>query len=1130
MSFYNTYRPILWLTFLLISFLPEKLKADSKADFYYQETNTKTYKATDILALYKKRQLVQTVNSINLGLNVHNAWLVIKPTTLSTNKFLVFENAHLDVIEAYFYSNDELITIKKTGDQVDFDLRDLNHNFPNLKIPPTTSLIILNIKTEGPMLVPTHLFSLEEYFDYAYKYGIFHWTYFGFIFLILISSFIVLMWLKESIYFYYILCVLGMGIVTAIDYEYTFQYLWPSQPWINEYNIIFYMSSAFSILFSEKLFNTKKELPKLYIVYKLIYASLALVTILLLILPYNTGLQIFFYYSVIIRLFSIATAIVYYIHFRNSTSKFFLLGWAAFTGSDLIYSIYLSGILPFSVLFNNIVQIGSGIQIILFNTAILSTINSLKKEKENLTIEKKEAVIKNEITLNSILNGMLQSVWMVDKNLKIIKWNDRFKDNVKNLLHIDLEESDVNKTVYEIFAEEEINLWIPLYEKVFKGEDIYFEKKYENSGRVIEYYMYPIVINQEISNILVISNDITEKVKIKETAEKNEITTNSILNSIRQSAWMVDKDFKLIKYNDKLAENLKSILNISIESLPDGERVSNLSKFTNSDFWDDKYRSALKGEDIYFQTKWGTSERIFEYQMYPIVVNQEIVSVFVLSNEITEKVKQQEELKLSEEKYRTLSENAPVAILVYEVDENRIVEANAAAINLFKLSKEELFNTDPTQLYPPFQEEGYPSIEEAFRLVDRAMEGEIISYEWIFNDSTGKSIPTQVWLNRLPTQGPRLLRTSIVDITERKNNQKEQKELIEYQSSLIDKIKEHEAGLAALINSTSDYIFSLDTDLNLTEFNDSFKQVISKSIGSELVKGMNLYLFTPPELLAQSRINVAKALSGETAKSVIESITKNGEKRYTDLVYSPIFSEHDKVTGITVIARDITESKQAETELLEINNQIAEYKLMALRSVMNPHFLFNSLNSIQYFVAKNERRLALDYLSLFSTLIRKILNSSVNNTIPLNTEIEILNSYITLEKLRFEGRFDYTITIDPAIETDTIQLPSLLIQPYIENAILHGLMNKAGQGLLKIDISLDDDFLLFIVEDNGIGRKKAATIKESHIIKEKSYGMLLTKQRLEIINKRASVSVHIEDLEDEQQQAAGTRVTVSIKI
>jgi PAS domain S-box-containing protein len=1129
MSFYHSYRPILWLTFLLISLFPEKSNADSKADFYYLESKATSYKATDILALYKKKQLTPTVNSINLGLNVHNAWLVIKPSTLSTNKFLVFENAHLDVIEAYFYSNDELTTIKKTGDQLDFELRDLNHNFPNLKIPPTTSLIILNVKTEGPMLVPIHLLSLEEYFDYAYKYGIFHWTYFGFIFLIIISSFIVLTWLKESIYFYYILCVLGMGIVTGIDYEYTFQYLWPSHPWLNEYNIVFYMLSAFSILFSEKLFHTKTELPKLYIVYKLIYGSLILITILLLILPYNIGLQIFFYYSIAIRLFSIVTAVVYYIHFRNSTSKFFLLGWAAYTAADLTYAIYLTGALPFSIILNNIVQIGSGIQIILFNTAIIGTIDRLKKEKDYLAIEQKEVVLKKDITLNSILNGMLQSVWMVDKDLKIIKWNQKFKDNVKNILKIDLEESDANKTVYEIFGEEEIDLWIPLYKKVFNGEDVYFEKKYEISGRVIEYYMYPIVVNQEVSNILVISNDITEKVKIKEAAEKNEITTNSILNSIRQSAWMVDKEFKLIKYNETFAQNIKALTGITVETLAEGERISQLAKITNSDFWDDKYRKAFQGETIYFEKKW-SAERIFQYNMYPITVNEEVLSVFVLSNEITEKVKQQEELIVSEEKYRTLSENAPVAILVYEVDENRIVEANAAACNLFKLSKEDLFKTDPTQLYPPYQEEGYPSVEEAFRLVDRAMEGEIINYEWIFNDSTGKAIPTQVWLNRLPTKGTRLLRTSIVDITERKNNQKEQKELIEYQSSLIEKIKEHEAGLSALINSTSDYIFSLDTELNLTEFNDSFKQVISKNIGSELVKGMNLYLFTPPELQAQSRINVTKALSGETAKSVIEGNTRNGEKRYTDLVYSPIFSEHNKVTGITVIARDITESKLAETELLEINNQIAEYKLMALRSVMNPHFLFNSLNSIQYFVAKNERRLALDYLSLFSSLIRKILNSSVNNTIPLNTEIEILNSYITLEKLRFEGKFDYVINIDPAIETDTIQLPSLLIQPYIENAILHGLMNKGGQGLLKINISLEDDFLLFVVEDNGIGRKKASSIKESHIIKEKSYGMLLTKQRLEIINKTASVSVQIEDLEDDQQQAAGTRVTVSIKI
>ncbi len=1130
MSFYRTYRPIFWLTFLFASLLTIKSKADSKADFFYVAADQVKYKASDVLALYQKQQLSTTSNSINLGFNVHTAWLVIKPSTLSTNKFLVFENAHLDNIEAYFYSNNELLTVKRTGDHFDFDTRDVNHNFPNLKIPPTTSLIIINVKTEGPMLVPIYLFSLEEYFDYAYKHGIFLWTYFGFIFLILISSFIVLMWLKESIYFYYMLCVLGMGMVTAVDYEFTFQYLWPSHPSINAYNIIFYMLSCFSVIFSEKLFHTKKNLPKLFRIYQLIYVSFVGITIMLLLLPYNTGLQIFFYYSILIRLFSIVTAVIYYIHFRNSTSKFFLLGWAAYTAADLTYAVYLSGFLPFSITYNNIVQIGTGIQIILFNTAILSTINSLKKETENLTFEKKEVVLKNQITINSIFNGIVQSLWILDDDYRLLKWNDKFKDNLKRLVQFDLTEEHTGKRMQELFTTDELAFWVPYYERALKGENVSFERKYPMGDRILEYSLYPVYLEEKVINVLFISNDITEKIKTKEAVEQNEITINSILNGIRQSAWMVDKNFNLIKYNARFAANIKAVANLSLENLEEGVRVSDASGYSQSSFWDDIYRRAIAGEDIHFEKKWGPSERIFEYRVYPIMVNGEAVSLLALSNEITEKVKQQEELRLSEEKYRTLSENAPVAILVYEVDENKIIEANAEAINLFKRSKEDLFTIDITQLYPPVQEEGYASVEEAFRLVDRAMEGEIISYEWIFQDSAGKAIPTQVWLNRLPTKGPRLLRASIVDITERKNNQKEQKELIHYQSSLIEKIKEHEAGLAALINSSSDYIFSLDTQLNFTEYNHSFEDVIASNFGIDLEKGMSISLFIAPEIKAKSMESFEKALSGKTAKSVLETRNSKGKTIFVDVVYSPIFSENDKVIGITVIARDITENKQAENELLEINNQIAEYKLMALRSVMNPHFLFNSLNSIQYFVAKNERRLALDYLSLFSTLIRKILNSSVNNTIPLNTEIEILNSYITLEKLRFEGKFDYSITLDPALEEDTIHIPSLLIQPYVENAILHGLMNKGEQGFLKIEVSMNDDYLLFTVEDNGIGRERAATLKESQIIKEKSYGMLLTKQRLEIINKTSNVSVNIEDLKDDQGKAAGTRVTVSIKI
>ncbi len=156
--------------------------------------------------------------------------------------------------------------------------------------------------------------------------------------------------------------------------------------------------------------------------------------------------------------------------------------------------------------------------------------------------------------------------------------------------------------------------------------------------------------------------------------------------------------------------------------------------------------------------------------------------------------------------------------------------------------------------------------------------------------------------------------------------------------------------------------------------------------------------------------------------------------------------------GVSVFAEDVSERVEKEKKLKEALNKIGELKLMALRSVMNPHFIFNALNSIQYFIAQNDRKNALSFLSTFSKLIRGILSNSVNNKIKLAEELELLEHYVALERMRFENKFDFDIHIDSGLDPESIEIPSLLIQPYVENAILHGLYNKEGKGLLKINV------------------------------------------------------------------------------
>ncbi len=142
----------------------------------------------------------------------------------------------------------------------------------------------------------------------------------------------------------------------------------------------------------------------------------------------------------------------------------------------------------------------------------------------------------------------------------------------------------------------------------------------------------------------------------------------------------------------------------------------------------------------------------------------------------------------------------------------------------------------------------------------------------------------------------------------------------------------------------------------------------------------------------------------------------------------------------------MTHRKARDRELVEANKKIGELKLMALRSVMSPHFIFNVLNSIQYFIARNDRLNAINYLSTFSKLVRSILTHSVDNKIKLAEEIEMLTNYVQLEMTRFENKFDFNLFVDEGLEVESIVIPSLLIQPYVENAILHGLYNKKEKG------------------------------------------------------------------------------------
>jgi ligand-binding sensor domain-containing protein len=213
----------------------------------------------------------------------------------------------------------------------------------------------------------------------------------------------------------------------------------------------------------------------------------------------------------------------------------------------------------------------------------------------------------------------------------------------------------------------------------------------------------------------------------------------------------------------------------------------------------------------------------------------------------------------------------------------------------------------------------------------------------------------------------------------------------------------------------------------------------------------------------------------------------------------------------------------------EFNQKLAEVELKALKAQMSPHFIFNSLNSINRYIVKSEPEKASLYLTKFSKLIRLILDNSDNKIISLDQELTGLKLYIELEALRFNDKFTYTLNVSKDLNPHSIGVPPMIIQPFIENAIWHGLLHKETTGQLAVSIERYGHGLQCIIEDNGIGREKAGELKSKSVNKEKSYGMKITTDRLSMLNGESRISnVEIIDLKDAAGNPSGTKVIVKI--
>ena len=208
--------------------------------------------------------------------------------------------------------------------------------------------------------------------------------------------------------------------------------------------------------------------------------------------------------------------------------------------------------------------------------------------------------------------------------------------------------------------------------------------------------------------------------------------------------------------------------------------------------------------------------------------------------------------------------------------------------------------------------------------------------------------------------------------------------------------------------------------------------------------------------------------------------------------------------------------------LIKTNNK--RIALQSLRREMNPHFIFNSLNSVNQFISQNNELEANKYLTSYSNLMRNIMENSSKDFIPLGKEVELLKKYLDLEQLRFKDKFAYTVSVDEQLDPEALYVPNMLIQPNLENAIWHGLRYLDTIGLLQLTIVLQDNHIVVTIDDNGIGLKKSEELKTRNQKAHDSLGLKNTKQRIELLNKlyRKDISFRIHEKTD--LQGGGTVV------
>jgi PAS domain S-box-containing protein len=835
-----------------------------------------------------------------------------------------------------------------------------------------------------------------------------------------------------------------------------------------------------------------------------------------------------------LRFFNLAFCCFPFLVFDIVKNKYlFLFAFFGPTFCVLMYDPFLSlfgvgyrqvGLNDASYEFNN-ARVAVGLSIIAGSCYMLKRLverNEIVNEHLIAELEEKNAIIQRQsedqlVKLNRQLSENLQRLgereymlnqsqriakvgsWDYRKESKIIYWSDE----MYNIFGVDRNFDLQNELINQVLWGEESELFEQAMNNILQtGEsfDVTVRAKtplgYQKWIRVCA---FPTNDENGISGVRGICHDVTFYKEAEERLRASEEKFYKAFNSNPDLITIIrESDFAIIDANEKLFE----LLGYERESVL-GKPATSLNLFIHDGdrkyFFDNYFREGR----MTFEGPWRRRDGSIIHVIISSIRIQISGDFYLMSviKDITDR-------KIAEEKFTKAFDLSPDLMIIFRESDMVVVETNKRIERVSGFRREEIIGFNAAQ--KDLQIWANPEDRQIF--FNEYNESGSAFQEPQLKRKNGEVFFATVSAQRIVLAGQNHMIVVVRDVTDRK---KAQRELILSQ-----------ANLNATINNIEIMIWSVDRSFNLMTYNKAFFDYVKGTYGIEVQRGKRIMdtLRTPEsaEMTKKWSEIYMRALSGEAMS--LEETRFGKDFKYS---ISPII-EDTRVIGASIVADNVTERNTRNRELADAQRKIGELKLMALRSVMNPHFIFNVLNSIQYFIAKNDRLNAINYLSTFSKLIRSILTHSVNNKIKLSEEIELLRNYVNLEMTRFENKFSFNLNIDDNVEVDNIEIPSLLIQPFVENAILHGLYNKTSPGQLTINIREKNEVVCFEIIDDGIGREAAIKLKQQNFSIHKSMGIKITEDRLKILNEHHNVDFETIDLVD-ASGPCGTKVVIGVK-